>query len=525
MNYKTLAGTSTLLIALLNGCGGGGGSADTSAEVTISGTITYDRIMPQSDRIGLDYSNIIVKNARNITVQAVDSGGSTIATATTDENGKYSMAVPTNTPVTIRALAMSAQKQGTPSWLVRVVDNTDSGALYAITGSLVSTGASDSVRDLHAPSGWDGSSYSSSRIAAPFAILDTVRESMDKVLGANPQTVFPDLTVNWSVNNVSASGDLEQGQIVTTHYNGQDSIYVLGDADSDTDEYDSYVIAHEWGHYYEDKLGQSNSIGGLHNSGDLLDIRVAFSEGFCNAFSAMVHENPLYFDTMGYQQSNGFFFSLEDETPYHPGWYSEGSVGRLFYDIYDSGSSETFDKLSLGFDAVHSVFTGPLKSTGAFVSIFPYITYLKDLYPAYATEIDELLSSENIAPINDIYGTGRSNLSAEEPYFSMNVGESINVCVTTTYGTYNKLGNHKYIRFTSPGSGTYKAVATKTSGPASDPDIYLYTSAPTVLQTGFESSNIDTEVAQFSIGSGEYLLDISEYNGVDACFDITLSVI
>ena len=39
MNYKTLAGTSTLLIALLNGCGGGGGSADTSAEVTISGTV------------------------------------------------------------------------------------------------------------------------------------------------------------------------------------------------------------------------------------------------------------------------------------------------------------------------------------------------------------------------------------------------------------------------------------------------------------------------------------------------------
>ena len=42
-------------------------------------------------------------------------------------------------------------------------------------------GANGATRDLHAASGWGGSSYTSARDAAPFAILDTVYDAMQFV--------------------------------------------------------------------------------------------------------------------------------------------------------------------------------------------------------------------------------------------------------------------------------------------------------------------------------------------------------
>jgi len=39
------------------------------------------------------------------------------------------------------------------------------------------------------------------------------------------------------------------------YYDGK--LYILGDANSDTDEFDDHVIIHDWGHYFEDKFSES----------------------------------------------------------------------------------------------------------------------------------------------------------------------------------------------------------------------------------------------------------------------------
>ena len=54
-----------------------------------------------------------------------------------------------------------------------------------------------------------------------------------------------------------------------------------------TDEYDDHVVVHEWAHYFEANFSRSDSIGGDHASDNVLDIRLAFGEGFGNAYSAM----------------------------------------------------------------------------------------------------------------------------------------------------------------------------------------------------------------------------------------------
>ncbi|MEZ5459313.1 MAG: hypothetical protein R3E65_08385 [Steroidobacteraceae bacterium] len=59
-----------------------------------------------------------------------------------------------------------------------------------------------------------------------------------------------------------SSAALARGEIGTTFFTPgtPDRIFVLGRADIDTDEFDQHVIAHEWGHYYQDNFSRDDSL-------------------------------------------------------------------------------------------------------------------------------------------------------------------------------------------------------------------------------------------------------------------------
>ena len=73
----------------------------------------------------------------------------------------------------------------------------------------------------------------------------------------------------------------------------------MGDANVDTDEFDHHIVVHEWGHFFSDQMSRDFSVGGQHSLTDLLDPRVAFSEGWANALSGLVLGNDRYIDTYG----------------------------------------------------------------------------------------------------------------------------------------------------------------------------------------------------------------------------------
>jgi len=489
--------------------------------VTLSGKITYDYI-PKAGGGGLDYGATSQKPARFIMVDLLDSSNNKIDTVTTDTNGNYSFTnIVANTEVKIRAYAKML-KAGAPSWDVKVVDNTNAYATYAMEGSLISVGNTDSTRNLNAASGWGGSSYTSTRVAAPFAMLDTVYSAMKKVLGADASIVFTPLVVNWSILNKATWGDKTLGQIGTSHYtNG--NLYILGDDDSDTDEYDDHVIAHEWGHYYEDKFSRSDSIGGSHGGGDILDIRVAFGEGWGNAFSGMALDNPIYFDTYGSQQSNGWHFNVESGISSHPGWYSEASVQHILYDLYDN-TDDNSDTLNLGFGPIHNVFVTAEKTTTAFTSIFTFIKALKDANGGSSAAIDSIVSDENIATISDIYGTGRTNKPASYPYHDLDVvTKSVIVTTSNTDGNYNKLSNRQYVKFDVV-AGDYTIKVAQTNGTNSNPAFYLYKSDPFTYMAWSNGSAGSSEQKILRLTAGSYLLDVSDKNNVlNADLNVTVN--
>jgi hypothetical protein len=167
--------------------------------------------------------------------------------------------------------------------------------LYVVDGTIFNTGGSNiSNRNLTATTGWGSSSYTGDRAAAPFAILDAMYSGMQLVLATEPTAVFPPLDAFWSTGNTTAMGTPDDGGIGTSYYTSNPdggtpnpSLFLLGDADEDTEEFDDHVVLHEWGHYFEDNFSRSDSIGGQHGLGDSLDPRVAFGEGFATALAAI----------------------------------------------------------------------------------------------------------------------------------------------------------------------------------------------------------------------------------------------
>ncbi len=471
--------------------------------VTISGKIEYERVHAthNSSSSGLDYNNITTETAKQIIVKVIDSMGNTIATTSTDDNGNYSFVqLPKETLLKIRVYAKLLKSS---RWDVKVIDNTNENAQYVLEGALVNTGTSNSIRNLKATA--------NDKKSPPFAILDSIYLSMKKVLGADDSIVFPPLNMNWTVNNVESG----------TYFDGNDNIMIQGDQNGDSDEYDNHVIIHEWGHYFEAKFSRADSIGGQHGYGDSLDIRLAFGEGWGNAWSAIATDDPIYFDTF---QSSGWNMNIETASKNNPGWFSEASVQRILYDLYDS-NDDGFDTLSLGFKPLYNVFVGAQKTTPAFTTIFSFIKALKDENVDEQGAIDSIVGSESIATITDIWGTGRSNRVSSYPYHDLEVGGSVNITINTNDGLFNKLGNHQYVKFNIATAGNYAIRVNQTNGTNSDPDFVWYKTSPfrwLNKSDGVPNSGVEETSTYFE--DGKYILDIIDASNVSkAEYSVTIT--
>jgi len=503
---------------------------DTPQSVTLSGKITYDHV-PHTVANALDYNNTFESNVRGATVELLNANGSSILnTATSDANGNYSFEVSINTSYIVRVKAELKKEDAVPTWDFTVVDNTNSQALYAMDSAVQAITTSSVILDINAASGWTGSSYSQPRVAAPFAILDSVYEAKEKVVDVDASVAMAPLKLNWSVNNAAIDGNTSLGQISTSHFNGTE-IFILGDANGDTDEYDGHVIVHEWGHYFEGQLSRSDSIGGSHGGGDKLDFRVALGEGFGNALSGIITDDPFYRDSFGSNQSQGFDINVESNpSGTNKGWFSESSTQSLIYDFYDA-NSDGADGLSLGFAPIYNVLVGAERTTLAFTSIFSFANQLKIESSSNASAIDALLASQDIT-VTDDFGTGETNNGGDARnlpiYKSLPVGGSIEVC---SFGTanafYNKLGNRQYLIFEILNNGSYAFTATGQSV-GDDPDFYVYKQGEFI----FVSEDSGDESTNQNLVAGTYVMDAYEFSNVDTrmgavqrntCIDITLT--
>lgn len=479
----THAQITALVIAvlLLGACGsGGGGGGSSGPTITLSGTATFSRVATSGS--GLNYAAITTQPIRTAIVQVRNAAGTKVLyQSSTDAAGNWSILAPQSTPV----LVMVVSQMGVPGALTtRVVNNASSDALYSVYVARTTGVVDEGSIAIHAASGWTGSSYGAARASAPFAILDIAYQAQQLILSANASATFPLLTIGWSTENSSAT-------VGTSYYSPSTGrLVILGKEDEDTDEFDTHVIAHEWGHWFEDRFSRSDSLGGPHGSGDILDETVAFGEGWGNAFSGMVNNDPNYIDTVGVQQgTTGVELDLEadsigdattvpgPDTRKLDGGWSETSVQEMLWDVYDGGpgamADGDADGVSLGFTPLYQVLVGQQRTFDGFTSIYSFMHFLKQANVGSSAAITALETAENIGT-HDAYQQTTVGMARYTQIPSNGTAVTVDVDGSnlTTYDTYgdlsayeeNKLYNRMLFYGIAPTTGTFRVRATPVNG-------------------------------------------------------------
>ncbi|WP_375765481.1 hypothetical protein NR798_27640 [Archangium gephyra] len=510
-----------MLAALAAGCPGGD-------QRSISGKVTYDFVpATYSATTGtgtLAFAQASKRPVRNAVVQ-LRQGSGVIATTNTDEQGNYRLVyIPEDDSgeLSVQVLAKTSSPQ------IQVEDNTDGNAIWAMGAKLSGTDAeseSGTTLSLHAGHGWTGSAYDATRrVAAPFAVLDSMYTAAKAFMAVRPVS-FPALKVNWSPDNVPQGGDKASGFISTSHFSpAENEIYILGKAGADTDEFDSHVIVHEWGHYFENNLSRSDSPGGPHGRGDVLDPRIAFGEGYGNAIAAILLPESLYVDTV-WSGSGGSLtaFGIDAETePLDtddptPGVFSEASVHRLLYDLYDSGTNESsYDKVSVGLGPFYDALAGLQKTTPSMTTIASFITALKEQPGVDSAAVNTLLSRYNIGPITSIWGEGDSRMFPM--YFSVG-SYPYNGTLTLDGGyEYNTWYQNQYYVFVGNGSRVTASVNS-----TYDVALTLYQQGDVLggsdkTTSGTESVSLTTQ------NNAIYVLVVTGFKETDGGYGISISI-
>ncbi len=527
-------------------CGGGGGDAPsappptltptpTGPPVTVQGTVNYQRVALQASG-ALNYGQITEQPVRGATVELL-SGATVLASTQTNESGQYIFtAAPGGAPVSVRVRAELKKTSGAGQWDVTVRDNTNSNALYTLASSVFTTNTG-TVQNLTAGSGWTGASYAGLRAAGPFAILDTFYQSQLKVLQANPNAAFPPLQAFWSINNSTAAGDLTLGNIGSSFFLEQNALrqlYILGRQDDDTDEYDESVVAHEWGHYFQSAFSRDDSMGGRHGGADdRLDRRIAFSEGWGNAWSGISIGQSAYRDSSGPAQASGFSLPLNSgyattNAGTRPkGWFREQSIQYILWDL----------NRQAGFAPLHAALTSnafktsvPLSDIHSFASAFR-----SSASSTQTAALNALLTSESISTTSDAFGSTEINSGGSAvalPYYRqitalgspVTLAAGQTVCVSSAFAgstDSNKLGQYAYARFTTPSAGG-RSITVSSATAGVDADFEIYSGASRVLRANTELTT--SETGSVNLSAGEHVVVVYDFNNVAGapCFTISI---
>ncbi|HCP44821.1 MAG TPA: hypothetical protein DIU15_02155 [Deltaproteobacteria bacterium] len=330
--FSLTAASPELTVSFEANCGG----------TTVSGRIRYEDFAQSSS--GLSSTGAYVP-ARYVTVQAVAvEGEAVVASGSTDRTGRYSLDIPVDDldaadpRVRIRVVAQASNARVRQ----RVTRGGDHVYRWLHPDMVDPTEEPNAERSLEVSGGSSGGALNQWDVGVDgFALLHS--------LGLN----LPAITWRWREGSQYGS------------YAAGDTIYTAG-SNSDPDEYDDFVLAHEMGHVAMFLLSESDSPGGAHSPWDRVSPALAWGEGWASYFGSTVLRSGRYIDTRhGGVAVNYSIESLPSSIPLgtrsgnFSGSISEAVVSAVLWDMHDT-TNESKDTLS-GLNGPHwKVLTGYL---------------------------------------------------------------------------------------------------------------------------------------------------------------------
>ena len=347
--------------------------------VTVTGNITADRpkiVTPDAPASplpngALNYTNPSKFPVRGVVVQLLDTdnNNAVLDTQATDSTGAYTFNVPAGRNLLVQAQSQIAKTRTTgvttgAQYNMMVRDNSTAKQPFYFLKSLPFTSgpAGTVVPTINATLGFDGSGVltdATKRLSASFAILDVVYTAVTNIVATNPNITLPDLNIYWSAKNIDINYKNETekmaGNINTSHFSDSGDypgVFVLGMLNKDTDEFDSGVVGHEFGHYLQYAASYSDSPGNSHGLGEYKDPSLAYGEGFGTAIGGLLSKSQYYTDSSGKNQAEGSLTDLtqipsktalvNDSYVTVKGFYAEQSIGYLLYTLGTTYGFPTF---------------------------------------------------------------------------------------------------------------------------------------------------------------------------------------
>ncbi len=497
-------------------------------------------------------------------VRVVDSEGTLIQCGETDSAGNFSL----NLPQSGDSATITIASRANNSFLrASIYNNPNSNSFYGLTRS-VTLSSTQNVGAMIA------TATGTIIPGGAFNILDKLLDANDflRINTANCAATFsncpefttaPLVNVYWSAG-VDPATYFGIGAPLSFYLPNENQLYILGgsggDVDnSDTDHFDSSIILHEYGHALENLMSFTDSPGGMHNGDNILDPRLAWSEGFANFFQAAVTGNSVYRDTFGTPLgTNGVYIneSLETGTtdlPSEPeeGNFREFSVSRALIDIIDSDESNAIDDLQASFSEVWTVFAstngGFADSSYAFRSLGLFYVLQNALVGK--SDWSTIQSAENQLAARTNYANSLSNgtgcpttLLAEDVPGASPLNNPGRQPEDGSFVNSNQFKSNDFYHISHIGGALSIAMSYTTTGAgsmAADLDMYLWTdeyifgsSAATSI-AGFSEGSISPSAnsgSEFinlsSLPAGDYLLNIKydTTNGIRSAANYSLTI-
>jgi hypothetical protein len=425
---------------------------DNSPIQNISGTALYQKIDVTDS--GLDLGHPVMFPIRNARVEVLNSISQLVSVSETDAFGRFTLAVPFDPNLTVQVLSQIR------SFNLRVADNTSRNALYAIQAKVDGTAGSSSLVLTD-----------NNRQSGAFNILEVIQRANDTVRTADSNLPPIPVTVFWSTRNTHTLGNPALGQIGTSEFNvASNTAYILGDRDTDSDEYDDAVIAHEYAHMMATKYSRDDSPGGIHILGDMLDPRVAWSEGWANFFSSAVRNDPIWRDSHGPNGAQILRYDLSDNSSAadpHPGYWSEASVQSLLWSLLADPENP------YPFSAIWGSFADLTNDRWVYLPYF--LDHFINRIPASTKEVLGLAQARSI----DYQPGGVPSVALPFPT-QMTVGSTVGGYVDS-YSTRrtNLMTSSHFYTFTTTGGDATIMMRITGLGPGNNPnnndlDIFLY---------------------------------------------------
>jgi hypothetical protein len=311
-------------------------------EGKVTGTMTYEKIPfrdAKAGKFGLQPDHPKVTAVAGARVELL-AAGMVVGETYTDASGNYVLTwkLDKDTPVQVRLSAYTSH--------VEVRDKE--GKLHAVTTDEFSATAGESRKDLLAKDGGGG--------AGAFNILEAIRLA-DTFLEKYQQGIrekLPRIRVSWTPGYNGPPG------FITSFSPRNNSAFIYGDRSTDSDEYDDFVVIHEYGHFIMANFSRSDSPGGSHPAQAKLDPRLAWSEGWANFFASAVLNDSLYVDTGMRNGKQVALLTLDLDRPIDPrftetDYWCEHTVGSALWHLFSKKHE------GLGFQPIWDVVTGPLK--------------------------------------------------------------------------------------------------------------------------------------------------------------------